>query len=75
MATDGPLPIGSLPSQTSLVYRLSSLVYRVIFATNPDSDPAMHTLPEFSYIVLLLGFFVAVFVVSNVVARAAGYRE
>ncbi len=35
----------------------------------------MHSLPEFSYIVLLLGFFVAVFVVSNLVARASGYRE
>jgi hypothetical protein len=35
----------------------------------------MHSLPEFSWIVLLLGFFVAVFIVSNVVARAAGYRE
>jgi len=35
----------------------------------------MHSLPEFSWIVLLLGFFVAVFAVSNLVARVAGYRE
>ena len=35
----------------------------------------MQTLPELTNIVLLLGFFLAVFVVSNVAARGAGYRE
>lgn len=35
----------------------------------------MHRLPEFTWIVLLLGFFVGVFVVSNVLARARGYKE
>ncbi len=42
--------------------------------TFPPETP-MHTLPEFRYIVMLLGFFVAVFLVSNLVARARGYRE
>lgn len=35
----------------------------------------MQTLPELSYIVIFLGIFLAVFVVSNVTARGAGYKE
>lgn len=35
----------------------------------------MQTLPEFTWIVLLLGLFAAVFVVSNVLARTRGYKE
>jgi len=35
----------------------------------------MKSLPELSYIVALLGFFFSVFLVSNVLARGAGYKE
>jgi hypothetical protein len=33
------------------------------------------TLPEYFWIVALLGFFVAVFVTAQLVARAGGYKE
>lgn len=32
-------------------------------------------MPEFANIVALLGFFLAVFIISNVAARARGYRD
>jgi hypothetical protein len=35
----------------------------------------MNTLPEMGYIVVFLGIFLAVFVLSNVTARGAGYKE
>jgi hypothetical protein len=35
----------------------------------------MRAMPEFANIVMLIGIFVTVFVVSNVTARARGYRE
>jgi hypothetical protein len=35
----------------------------------------MNAAPEFAYIVALVGFFLAVFAVSNLVARARGYRD
>jgi hypothetical protein len=35
----------------------------------------MRAMPEFANIVMLIGIFVAVFLVSNVTARARGYRE
>lgn len=35
----------------------------------------MERLPEFTWIVLLLCVFLGVFVVSNVLAKARGYKE
>jgi hypothetical protein len=35
----------------------------------------MRTMPEFANIVILVGIFVTVFLVSNVTARVRGYRE
>jgi hypothetical protein len=35
----------------------------------------MRAMPEFANIVMLIGIFVTVFLVSNVTARARGYRE
>jgi hypothetical protein len=35
----------------------------------------MPTLPEYTWILALVGFFLAVFVVAQVVARAGGYKE
>jgi hypothetical protein len=35
----------------------------------------MQTLPELGYIAIFLGLFLIVFIVSNVTARGAGYRE
>lgn len=35
----------------------------------------MRAMPEFGNIVILLGIFLSVFVVSNVAARIRGYRE
>ena len=35
----------------------------------------MQSAPEFANIVILVGIFVAVFLVANVAARARGYRE
>jgi hypothetical protein len=35
----------------------------------------MNTLPEYSWILALVGFFAAVFVVAQLVARAGGYKE
>lgn len=36
---------------------------------------AVNTLPELGYIVILLGIFLGSFIVSNVTARGAGYKE
>jgi hypothetical protein len=33
------------------------------------------TLPELAYIMMLLGTFLATFIVSNLTARGAGYTE
>lgn len=35
----------------------------------------MNRLPELGYIVILLGIFLGAFIVSNITARGAGYRE
>lgn len=35
----------------------------------------MRTMPEFANIVMLVGIFLTVFIVSNLTARARGYRE
>jgi hypothetical protein len=35
----------------------------------------MRAMPEFANIVILVGIFVTVFLVSNVTARVRGYRE
>lgn len=35
----------------------------------------MKSLPELVYIVALLGFFFGTFLVSNLLARGAGYKE
>ncbi len=35
----------------------------------------MHTLPEYAQIIAFLASFVVVFLVSNIVARAVGYKE
>jgi hypothetical protein len=35
----------------------------------------MRAMPEFANIVILVGIFVTVFVISNLTARARGYRE
>ena len=35
----------------------------------------MRAMPELANIVMLIGIFVTVFLVSNVTARARGYRE
>ena len=35
----------------------------------------MRTMPEFANIVMLVGIFLTVFIVSNLTAHARGYRE
>jgi hypothetical protein len=35
----------------------------------------MRSAPEFAYIVMMLGVFIVVFAISNLTARARGYRE
>ncbi len=35
----------------------------------------MQAMPELANIVILVGIFLGVFIVSNVTARAGGYRE
>ena len=43
--------------------------------TSAVSDVAMATMPELTWILALLGFFLAVFLISNGMARGGGYRE
>jgi hypothetical protein len=39
------------------------------------SGGLMQTLPEYTWILALVGLFLAVFVVAQLVARAGGYKE
>ncbi len=48
---------------------------RRIFAADPVLDTRMNAAPEFANIVATVGIFLAVFAVSNLLARARGYRD